>query len=414
MSFYKRYELDRLIADGDAKTFRAIENATGRAVLLHMFNPQGQAVLGVLKSKLARDPARPTPPLLELGEFAGSPYAVTEDVVGFKDVRNWLAQLPESLAAMPPMPPPAPRASPSQGGSTTERFNRLFDDSPVRQVSPLPSTPPLARPASNSSNASSTPGEFTREFGGPTPVRQPPVAPAPEPSEFTRMFGGQSPSTPAPAPPHPPPPAPRAQTVAGPGEFTQVFKLQPSAPSAPPPPPNTRGDEFDRMFGPIPGSQQAPVAQQVESRDRSQFTGTFGMGPVGESINIEEEARAARSAAPGARPFQAPSEFTRVFGREADSKRQEPVAGPKTIGSASGLFGDPKSPSGQPLERAQTGPGEYTRIIAAQKKPDAGAPSNPMPAAAAKKRNWVLWVAIGVPLLLLIVFAIVALVRSRA
>jgi hypothetical protein len=169
------------------------------------------------------------------------------------------------------------------------------------------------------------------------------------------------------------------------------------------------------MFGPTPGSQSARAVQQVESRDRSQFTGTFGMGPVGESINIEEEqARAARSAAPGARPFQAPSEFTRVFGREADSKRQEPVAGPKTIGSASGLFGDPKGPSAQSIERDPTGPGEYTRIIAAQKKPAAGAPSNPMPAAAAKKRNWVLWVAIGVPLLLLIVFAIVALVRSRA
>ena len=50
MSFYKKYELDRLIADGEAKTFRAVENATGRVVFLHLFNPSGQPLLAAMRS----------------------------------------------------------------------------------------------------------------------------------------------------------------------------------------------------------------------------------------------------------------------------------------------------------------------------------------------------------------------------
>lgn len=461
MSFYKRYELDRLIADGDAKTFRAVENATGRPVLLHMFNPSGAAVLAVLKSKLARDPARLSPPLLELGDFAGSPYAVTEEVADFKDVRSWLAAMPEGPMPIPPAPTPEPAASgarvsqlraPSRPGSTTDRFNQLFDEKPARPDEqsrvmrppspPAVAAPPTPRPAAAAAPPSPPPappqpnqGEFTRMFGVPSspPKSVPPPAPQHEPGEFTRMFqapgGSAAPaanSTPRSTPPAPAPQSGSGQTVSEPGEFTRWFKLpeqagsqaprsgSPSSPATPPPVAKSQGDDFERMFGPAP--VQAPEPIESQANERGQFTGLFGMGQVGESINIEEEqARAARSGAPEARPFQAPSEFTRMFGPGEGRGTSAPPP-PKTVRSASGLFGDPaelrqavKGP-GEPRTQTQIGPGEYTRIIATPKNVEGGG-NNPLPAPPAKK-NWVLWVAIGVPALALIVFAIIALLRS--
>lgn len=421
MSFYQRYQLDRLIADGDAKTFRAKDTATGRAVLLHMFNPQGAAVLAVLKSKLAIDPARPSPPLLELGEFAGSPYAVTEEVQDFKDLRSWLGSLPNSLPARPPAPSGPSGSSglrpASAPGSMTARFNQLFD-APGRSPSP----PPQA------SSAQARPPQGPPQV--PPPQAAIPQASAAEQGEFTRMFG--TPSTPPAYPPAYPQSAPaqspqpqsvHPQTESS--EFTQWFKLPQEAVapkrSAPPQtPPKSSNDDFDRMFGPTPTQGPPPYEQAAKppgpkDDHHGQFTGLFGMGPVGESINIEaEQARAARSA-PEARPFQAPSEFTRVFGPGEGAKGRDQGPGSRTVRSASGLFGDPKQ-MGRPRTESQTqsGPGDYTRIVAAsQPGPNAPDPSPPVPAAPVKKTNWVLWLAIGFPVFLLIVFAIVAAIRSR-
>ena len=91
MSFYKKYELDRLMADGEAKSFRAVENSTGRMVFLHLFNPSGQPLLAALKSKLGGVKGKPVAPLIELGEFAGAPYAVTEALEPFGNLRDWIA-----------------------------------------------------------------------------------------------------------------------------------------------------------------------------------------------------------------------------------------------------------------------------------------------------------------------------------
>ena len=93
MSFYQRYSLDRLLADGETKTFRAKENQTGRNVFLHMFNQSGMPVLAALKSKLVGPGGRPVWPLLELGDFSGSPYAITEPIEPFTTLRDWLATL---------------------------------------------------------------------------------------------------------------------------------------------------------------------------------------------------------------------------------------------------------------------------------------------------------------------------------
>jgi hypothetical protein len=292
MSFYKRYELDRLIADGDAKTFRAIESATQRPVLFHMFNPQGEVVLALLKAKLACDPAGP---LLELGEFAGGTYAVTEDVADFKDIGTWLLSLAaeSAVGALPSenlSPKSAPLRTPSHPGSTTEQFNRLFDDAPPPVAPPVP--PPTA----------AEPSEFTRIFGS-IPAR-PPAPPATKPATRTTQQTQGPPQS-------------------GPSEFTQLFS---------PPPPAT----------------------------------SPGLRPQANAASP-----AAQSRLPEVHSLQAPSEFTRVFAPDEARRRLD-----------------------QPVPPA---------------------PANAMPAVAKSKTNWILWVAIGVPVLALIVFAIIAMMlRNRA
>ncbi len=373
MSFYSKYELERLIADGEVKTFRAKENATGRPVLLHMFQSQGQDLLAGLKARLAQDPRRPSPPLIELGEFAGAPYAVTEAFTPFRTLREWLER-------------PAPAAA-------SDEFEKLFG-------APKPATPPPAP---------QTQGEFTKFFGsapGPSP---PPAAPAPQTQgEFTKFFG----SAPGPSPP-PAAPAPQTQ-----GEFTKFFGSAPG-PSPPPaaPAPQTPG-EFTRMFGAAkPAAVPPPAPSTPPLPETGQFTRLFGSGPSGESIDIEQEqARAAQSAVPESRPFPKPSEFTRVFGPQQRGPQAPPR--PLTIGSASGIFKAPSAP--EPAKApAENSPGEYTRLIGrpgdprpAPQAPPPPPPVTPVPVPAAR-RAWMVAAGVGAALLLLAMFVLLAMVAQR-
>ena len=148
MSFYKKYELQRLIADGEAKTFRAIESATGRTVFLHLFNAGGMALLVSLNAKLVAASGKPVPPLLEVGEFAGSQYAVTESSEPFSSLREWVDRQPEALLAASPAPPgppppkPAPRLPAPPAASQPPG---LLDEEPGEFTRQFPSSEPLDR-----------------------------------------------------------------------------------------------------------------------------------------------------------------------------------------------------------------------------------------------------------------------------
>jgi len=149
MSFYKKYELDRLMADGEAKTFRAVENATGRVVFLHLFNPSGQSLLAELKLKLGGAKGHPIAPLIEIGEFAGAPYAVTEAIEPFGNLRDWIAAhvtassplLKEDSSPALALPEEAPRVTPAPASELLADGRGEFS----RQAAPSP--PPLAAPA---------------------------------------------------------------------------------------------------------------------------------------------------------------------------------------------------------------------------------------------------------------------------
>jgi len=421
MSFYQRYDLERLIADGEAKTFRAKENSTGRVVFLHLFNPEGQPLLAALQARFGQDPQNPVPPLLELGEFSGSPYAVTEPIAGFRTLREWLGR----GANGEPLPPPPPRAPalPRSTGKTAE-FERLFD-----HVGPPPASPqgppqndepagfvgsyPPPAPAKPQPRPQPPGGEFTQAFGSLTPKNPlPKPAPPPEAGDFTRVFGGNK--TPAPA-------APEA------GDFTQVFG---GAKKPAPPAPAAESGDFTRVFGgskspPAPAVPPRPSAPQAPPLETGQFTRFFGSGPSGEEINIEQEqARAAKDAPPESRPFQAPSEFTRVFGPEEGSPpRATPPQRHSGVSGASGIFANPKmTPPPRPLEPTktsqagrETGPGEYTRMIAKPKELDAiGAGPSPLaPVAAPKRGLMMIGLAVGTAVLLVIILIVVMMAIQK-
>jgi hypothetical protein len=375
MSFYRRYELERLVADGEAKTFRAVETATGRPVWLHIFNPEGQELAAALKAKAAGAGGKPVLPVIEIGEFAGSQYAVTEAGDSFPGLRQWVDQLPAAVAAgdapaparrpidanppallddscgafvKPPQtitPYPAPRPAapvpplvPDEAGEFTRLFER--DDAFPKAA---PSPPPLVDDAS---------GEFRRAF--PAPASEPPAIPAPqEMGDFTRAFG--LPALPAPDSAAPrvrvPPPTPR----------------RPAAPELPSVPPDW-----------------------AVAGDTGEFTKLFGPGLSGEALDIaSEQAKAAKAAPSEGVPFQHAGEFTRMFGPPpgAASPAAKPAAPPSSLNtSPSGLFALPAdqtkatgdSPENSPLPDAKSASNEYTSVFGQKPAPsEPAAPTEP-------------------------------------
>ena len=368
MSFYQKYDLERLIADGDAKTFRAKENATGQQVLLHLFNPGGEPILAAIKAKLGGAPGKPAWPLLEIGDFAGSPYAVTDVIEPFTTLRDWVATV--GAAPLPGVPMGAPR--------------------------PAPPAAPVASPSARAQSPLNPDEQFSKRSEAAAAPK-----PAQEPGEFTRLF-----DIPAEKPP-----------------------VKPGVPQAKQP----QADTFENMFG-FSGDARAqaqprspaPPAARAADPHTGEFTRLFGRSPLGEQINIEEEqARAARAAPPENRPFQAPGDFTRMFGPEMQTSAPQPVqpAHRRVSETASGIFAPinvpskPAAPSGEPPAGAAglanatpAEPDEYMRTIAIAPEtdqPGAGKPPEPVPVQPTAKRGLVIGLSIGAAVLVIIIIVVV-------
>lgn len=373
MSFYKRYELLRLIREGDAKSFTGRVIQTGEPILLHMVEGIGAASMRELAERARSSPGYPA--IVECGDFAGSFYIVTEVIEPFGDLRQWLEMRasrenadPWPESAPPPAAPPEPRAKAPD---------------PVKAQASKPA-PPKPKP-----------GEFTAIFGAEAP---PATNRQPASSEFSALFGAQE-HPPADAPPPP-------QPAAGqPGEFTQLFggsaapenrefssPLGTSAPPASPPSPRDIG-EFAKVFNPPPKPEPPPPPKKAEDPgldawpefgraagkpiDSGEFTRFFGSSIPAESINVEaEQARHAQLGnEAGAKPFQKASEFTRQFG-PAPGETQKPILPPRPLQTSltdplaskifksEDLLGNPATPPVSPPKSGSAiKPSEYTRMI---------------------------------------------------
>jgi hypothetical protein len=388
-------------------------------VYLHLFNPSGQRLLAILKSKLGSVPGKPVPPLLEIGEFAGSTYAVTLPIEPFSGLREWVAlnldtSDPKMAETSPLLIAPS-QAAPAEATPVPP----LVSETPAPPPPPpIPSPPPVAEPPGLLADQA---GEFTRMFVAvppakdqsappagpppPPPIPSPPVAAPPslladQRGEFTRIFDPEPPKTPAPSsaapasefsklfegPPSPQSAAPPASAQSQGGEFTKLFQAPPgsgeplkppSPPAAPPPVARRPGASFPPA---APDSPWPASSASDASLETGQFTRLFGSRLSGESIDIEKEhASAAQSAPPDSRPFQQAGEFTRMFGptstAAADTAAPAPIAPPPALNtatrtaSASGIFGTPQDLARHAAEAlaaskpADAGPGEYTRMF---------------------------------------------------
>jgi hypothetical protein len=154
--------------------------------------------------------------------------------------------------------------------------------------------------------------------------------------------------------------------------------------------------------------------------ETGQFTRLFGSGPSGEAINIEEEqARAARSSQPEGRPFQAPTEFTRVFGPEAGGDTALPPPPRTMTGSASGLFASMPGKNVAAVPAKPSGPGEYTRITtraeleAEQAARDKARAEQAPPAPLAARRGFAIGLAIGGAALVIAIIVVLVIVLRK-
>jgi hypothetical protein len=96
MDLDNKYELGEVLTnDSESKTFRARETATGRPVLVHILfgvkAPGGrESLLNTLLARMTDPSAARRGQILEVSDYRGMPYAVTEVVPGFSGLRAWL------------------------------------------------------------------------------------------------------------------------------------------------------------------------------------------------------------------------------------------------------------------------------------------------------------------------------------
>jgi len=413
MDLDNKYELLDVVAnDAESKTFQAREVATGRAVFVHiifggMVASHQEKLLDMVLHRLVDASAEKRRQILEVSDYKGMPYAVTDVLPGFRSLREWLE------ADRQPEAPPAAGVT----GERTDRFARTgkwavppleAGGAPPRRAAPLQDAETLQAPTPGPSPvpagpAGKEPGEFTRLFHAAvpsqavTPPAVSPVAPEPprpaaEPDEFARLFGAASeaPATPAPPGASVGPAAPaKAQE---PGEFTRIFQASP--PVAPPSAaasPSQGAGEFARLFQ-APGTLAPPLGAApdeplpkpaVSGPQAGEFTRLFGAvggaqapasGAPPEWMSQPQPHGLPQT--PPVEPLRAPTtgtpqgdEFTRLFGSGAGpgsglpGTSGAPIAPPPRPGGATGLFSTPAAPTPFAAQPPSSGPGEYTRMF---------------------------------------------------
>ena len=368
--------------------------------------------------------APPTPPVAAPPEASPAPLPAADEQPGeFTQMfGEAAAREPAPVSAPPPPPPSAPSTSSGtpvekSSGEFTQLFGEASGDAPGEQV---PRLQPTASAEGGDVEKSS--GEFTRLFGPDgkgaqtqtppssepkshyaPPAEQPPgpsadtpreAVPRLEPTasakggdiekssgEFTRLFGpdgkgaqAKAPSRPEPPKPQYAPPAerPLGSSAGAPGEFTRMFGGGSSGSSSKaltgfgnPPPPSPAPEGFDGgLVGEISGD---------------------------EALDPSQGQRVSKSS----KPFQAPGEFTRMFGPSDPSQQQAqdfvPAAQKGDDGHASGLFRNPHAEPAAPQggasasqsaagEGQTAAPGDYTKMF----EGGGAAAAPPAPAASAE------------------------------
>ncbi len=430
MSFQERYRLQEIISDKEAKVYRAVQVATGKKVLVHQLfgerTPSGCKGIVTLIFQQSLSPAQKGPtPILDMGDFEGHIYVVTEDSEPFLDLRAWLTTYAATKAAgtARPAEPKAPAAGgqpsvasttpPSESASMTHFFapkEILAKDRAAEPPSKAPGeVPTMPAPRERQASAASPPSSAFDQLIAPSkpaapsepPVAaRPPAAPASrQPGEFTRMFSGmgaaklgeppQSAARPGPAdasatadrlptlpsqPPTTPPSLAATQPASGgphePGEFTQMFargaKPVPPAradvsPAAPAKPP--------AAFTPPPSAPASPASTRAASGDQKEpgsFTQMFfgGTRPTpAPSASPAGKPEAPEKPAEKATPPPVPQGYEVVFRSRKQPGTEPPMAGKEPPPPVTPYPSAEKPQVSPPPVQPSQGPGEFTQMF---------------------------------------------------
>lgn len=314
MSFYSKYELLALLRDEAIKTFSAVDKATGREVLVHLFPSAPLPEQGALLRQVASLPPESRREILAEGQHEGTPYVVTTTAIGPGGFRHWIQERSAAGTALP-----------SGDGDPPTEFNRLFQRRP--EAAAPKSVEEKALPA-----------------GAPE---------SPEPETFQRLFGAKTPGAPGGSPVKTP-----AQVRA---ELTRMWQT--------PARPQTRGAQEQPApdeSGPEPLARPVAAESALPQPPPAASTRVYGT-PAAEPAPVSPLSVAPEPATP--EPVQQPGEFTRMFRAVEPESRAEPApepAAPPPAGEFTRMFRAQQAEPAPPVEApGKPEPGEFTRMFEA-------------------------------------------------
>ena len=341
MSFDDKFRLLELTEDESAKTFTALEIATGRKITVFLFPGELARKQADFLERLRNADRREFPELLEIGDNRGTPYIVTEPFPNLSKLKERIMSTPRKTEdftragvwRVPPLPSnagqaekPSISAVPAGPPPEKERERRVSSFREIFQAAAQPIGEPIPDAAKTLSPSEPSPGEFTRLFQTAAPsadrpaadVSKPPESPAavpsaapPEPGEFTRLFNASGASGPMP---------PTLQPHQPEGEWTRLFNsgaVATSAPSPAAPIPGPSDFAADIRQKPVESAEMT-LPPQVHDRPAGEFTRIFG----------DSSPEASTPSPAPAQPAAVPGEYTRMFGTPLPAQEAPAEASP--------------------------------------------------------------------------------------
>jgi hypothetical protein len=378
MTFAKKYELQlpipELTGERDQQ-LKACQISSGKLVTIHLLAGGYSGPNHDLLSDAAALPSEYRNRFLEIGDFQGMPFVVTEPGAVPTTIREWI---PEAVAnvrsgivsaglAEPSAQPPSDTPGPGE-------FTRMMRTG--KDPDPPPQT---AKPEI---------GEFTRLMKSTPAESQPPSPPvtpsvpaaAAEPGDFTRMMRSVSdppqkaptpravaPLTSAPAPP--PVSAPIPTATSGVGEFTRMLRAASAGPATKQPeiPVPAEAAKVNRVIEPDPLAPTAPIAEAQPASALDPHNEATRLYP----IVLSEPTPSPQSASPVSPldEWQQMLSSTPARGASIDIP-----AARERIQTPQSDF--PDLPD-ELVEEKKSPPGEFTRMMEAPLPKSTGKPSKP-------------------------------------
>ncbi len=389
-----KYRLGALVRSGEVATFEAEEISTGRSLYVHLIAgaPAAASLTAEVGALLAAASGRPASPLVEQGDYQGSPFVVTDATPELLDLRRWLeGQGRGGSGAAPATDGPGGFVAPGEPSREPGEFTRLFQGTGGGQGSETPAGA-TGSFGSRPQPPPSTTGPAKESGTGSAPSAPPrPQAPSQGqgPGEFTRLFGGPGTTTDVEGTPwDSAPTGPPVDLPKGPARAPSPSDRAPSEPALGTPGAGNPGagasgtGEFTRLFGEnqlatppvaskMPAGPRPPARSGTDSHEPPPAAGPGAASPhgLGEPTITES---GMRRISPEERREEM-RQFRMISRQRAEGHKagpadlsHEPVAPPSP--NLSPPYAPPAAPPPAAAEPApgsagRKAPGEFTRLF---------------------------------------------------